>query len=121
MFRFWNIIFIWSITMKVLKPLLSGLGIVVMLLCLPASAQHKSKVPSAQSMDKSSRLGGPITPTQPDFFANPASLSVFNADSDGQSKTINAGPLVRPIDREPAPMVDDPPRPAGGFFKVDTE
>jgi hypothetical protein len=109
--------------MKVLKPLLPSLGIVAMLLCLPAFAQHKSQAPSAQ-MGKSSSLGGPITPTQPNFFANSASLSVFNSEGDGQSKTtktISAGPLVRPVDREPAPMVDDPPRPAGGFFTFETK
>ncbi len=107
--------------MKVLKPLLSGLGIAVLLLHLPASAQPKAKVPVAQPVGQSSRLGGPITPTQPDFFADSASLAVFNAESDGQPRTISAGPFVSPVDREPAPMVDDPPRPAGGFFKVDTE
>jgi hypothetical protein len=114
-------IFIWNITMKVLKTLLPGLSIAALLLCLPASAQQKSRIPSAQPMEKSSSLGGPITPTQPNFFANSASLSVFNSESDGQPKTISAGPLVRPIDREPAPMVDDPPRPAGGFLTFETE
>lgn len=110
--------------MKVFKTLLPSFGIAALLLCLPASAQHKhnkSSVPSAKVTGQSSSLGGPITPTQPDFFANSASLSIFNSETDGQPKTISAGPLVRPVDREPAPMVDDPPRPAGGFFKVDTE
>jgi hypothetical protein len=114
-------IFTWNITMKVLETLLPGLGIAALLLCLPASAQHKARIPSAQLMGKSSSLGGPITPTQPDFFYSPASLSIFNSESDGQPKTISAGPLVRPVDREPAPMVDDPPRPAGGFIKVETK
>jgi hypothetical protein len=107
--------------MKVLKALLPSVGIAALLLCLPASAQHKSSIPSASLTGQSSSLGGPITPTQPDFFANSASLSIFNSETDGQPKTISAGPLVRPVDREPAPMVDDPPRPAGGFFKIDTE
>jgi hypothetical protein len=107
--------------MNVLKTLLPSLGIFAMLVCLPASAQHKSSPSSAQLTGKSSSLGGPITPTQPDFFANSDSLSVFNSENDGQPKTISAGPLVQPVDRKPAPMVDDPPRPAGGFFTVKTE
>jgi hypothetical protein len=107
--------------MKVLKALLPSCGIAAFLLCLPASAQRKANVLSAPLMNKSASLGGPITPTQPDFFANSTSLSIFNSETDGQPKTITAGPLVRPVERKPAPMVDDPPRPAGGFFKVDTE
>jgi hypothetical protein len=107
--------------MKVLETLLPGLGIAVMLICLPAAAQHKSRIPSARLIGKSSSLGGPITPTQPNFFSKPASVSVFNSESEGQTKTISAGPLVRPVDREPAPMVDDPPRPAGGFITFETE
>lgn len=110
-----------SITMKFLQILLPSLGIATVLLCLPTSAQNKSSLPSAQLMGKSSSLGGPITPTQPDFFANPENLSIFDSASDSSLKTISAGPLTRPVDREPAPMVDDPPRPAGGFLIVETD
>jgi hypothetical protein len=105
---------------SLLSGLLPGLGIATML-CLPANAQSKSSVPSPQSMGKSSSLGGPITPTQPDFFSNPASLSIFSTESDSSLRTISAGPLTRPVDREPAPMVDDPPRPAGGFLTFETD
>ena len=114
-------IFTRNITMNVLKPLVPSLGMIAMLVCLPASAERKFSPSSAPLTVKSSSLGGPITPTQPNFFANSDSLSVFNSENDGQLKTISAGPLVQPIDRKPAPMVDDPPHPAGGFFTVKTE
>jgi hypothetical protein len=111
--------------MKFLKILLpsvgiAGVGIVTMLLCLPASAQGKSSLPSTPSMGTTSALGGPITPTQPDFFADTANLSI-SAASDKPGGTISLEPLTRSADRRPAPMVGDPPRPVGGFLKVDLE
>ena len=112
--------------MKLRHSIFSGLGLSAVLLCSISSAQAVPKNIPAQNpkpMAKvSSNLGGPITPSQPDFFANsntpllPASLNA-NLDNGFASQSVPSAE-----DKSPTPLVGDPPRPTrGGIINIKTD
>lgn len=79
--------------------------------------------PSPQTSEQSSTLGGPITPTQPDFFAGNQSTE-FSPSASGGSRTklFKVGPVQPTSNKPPAPMIGDPPHPrGGGLINVKTD
>jgi hypothetical protein len=101
----------------------------VLALGITASAQAQTRpaplwpVPADPSvLTPTSSLGGPITPTQPDFFAGESVAPLPSATLEVTSaKTLGLQP-VRRSSRPAAPFVDDPPRPSGGgFINVNTD
>jgi hypothetical protein len=111
--------------MKLHKAICSCLGVSIVLVCAVSKAQAQSNqaLPSAQGMTKpSSSLGGPITPTQPDFFEisnSPVPPSSLNQSLDGgfASEQVKGNP-----DRPAAPMIDDPPQISkGGIINIKTD
>jgi hypothetical protein len=110
--------------MTFLKSLLPSVGIISILMCLPTAAQARPRTAPSEPpklMSPSSSLGGPITPTQPDFFSTQSNSLQLNTEGNNSQPIISAGSLVKPVERKPAPLVDDPPRPAGGFLKIDLD
>lgn len=111
--------------MNLRNTLVTGLGLSTLLLGYSsAQAQTKLQVPQQppKGMSKlSSSLGGPVTPTKPDFFQDSSatstlpSLSLDNDDANQQILRSNAdGPVV--------PMVGDPPRGGrGGIINIKTD
>jgi hypothetical protein len=112
--------------MNLTYTVFSSLGLSTLLVCVMSSAQARPN-PSVSQPSKpitklSSSLGGPITPTQPDFFAG-SNPSVPPAS---MNQTLDSGFKDQPVqarsDRPAAPMVDDPPRPTkGGIINIKTD
>ncbi|MGB8698543.1 MAG: hypothetical protein WCD18_03925, partial [Thermosynechococcaceae cyanobacterium] len=65
-------------------------------------------------------LGGPITPTQPDFFAgSPIKPLPTTPIEDTSSSSFGAQPVSSTSNKPPAPFVDDVPRRGGlGIINV---
>jgi hypothetical protein len=112
--------------MKLRNAVLSGIGLSMALVCSTSSAQARpSKVlphSSGAMVKTSSSLGGPITPTQPDFFTTlnepvlPASL---NQSLDGGFAN-QAIPSAE--EKTAVPLVGDPPRQSrGGIINIKTD
>ena len=102
--------------MNALKFLLTSFSVAVTLICPLAEAQQIS---TASRTEQSAALGGSVTPTQPDFFLNAQRSS--SLDLAAKQKAISAQTFVLPIKGEPAPLVDDLPRPQEGFLKFKLE
>ncbi len=98
--------------MNALKSLLTSFSVAVTLICPIAEAQQ---VHTASRTEQSEALGGPVTPTQPNFFSADQSSSTL--DLAVKQEAISAQTLVLPIKGEPAPLVDDRPRQQEGFLK----
>jgi hypothetical protein len=109
--------------MSILKSLLPSLGIIAVFLSFPALGQSQAAA-HRTTVSRSASLGGPVTPSQPNFFSKIQDSSVSKI-SEQPIKTINSGnsgnsgPLTLPAKRDPAPLVDDLHQSAGGFLKFD--
>lgn len=85
--------------------------------CPAVFAQHRPATSSSAQSKPSQSLGGPITPSQPNFFFNSEQPSVLRLP-DEQLQANPAGLRTQP-ERQPAPIADDPLHPSGGFLKFD--
>jgi hypothetical protein len=111
--------------MKLRNAVFSGIGLSMVLVCAASAQSRPSKaVPhSSQAMTKSSSsLGGPITPTQPDFF------TIVNAPvlPESLNQSLDAGFANQPIpsaeEKTVVPLVGDPPRQSrGGLINIKTD
>jgi hypothetical protein len=112
--------------MKLRNAVFSGLGLSIVLVCAASSAQARPSkaVPhSSQAMTKSSSsLGGPITPTQPDFFTivnAPVLPASLNQSLDGG---FASQPIPSAEEKTAVPLVGDPPRQSrGGIINIKTD
>jgi hypothetical protein len=112
--------------MKLRHAVFSCLGLSMMLVCAVSSAQarptkalpqHSPK--AAISKPSSASLGGPITPSQPDFFAignAPVSPTSLNPSLDGGFANQ---PKPSAEEKTAVPLVGDPPRQSrGGLINI---
>jgi hypothetical protein len=112
--------------MNLRNAVLTGLGLPILLFGdMPTQAQTKLLVPKPPSTGAgasrvSSSLGGPITPTQPNFFDSsstplaPPSLSLDNDFATRSPSPASETPV--------APIVGDPPRTSrGGIINIKTD
>lgn len=110
--------------MKLRHAVFSGLGLSMVLVCVPGAYAKPSKAtPHTPAIQKSSSiLGGPITVTQSDFFTTvnvpvvPASLN----------QSLDGGFANQPIpsaeEKTAVPLVGDPPRQSrGGIINIKTD
>lgn len=112
--------------MNLRNAVFAGLGLLSLLLGATFSAQAQSSTAVAQpplgGAKLSSSLGGPITPTQPNFFAEstaPVSPASLNQTLDG---SFANQPIPASSSEPAAPLVDDPPRPSkGGIINIKTD
>lgn len=105
---------------------LFGIGFAGIAQAQSSSSQWEQLQPwtaPSQTDEKSSSLGGPITPTQPDFFAGNQSTEFSSSTSDGsRTKLFKVGPVQPTSNKPPAPLIGDPPRPrGGGLINVQTD
>jgi hypothetical protein len=117
--------------MKLRQAVFSGFGLSMVLVCAMSSAQarpskalpHSSISPSPKAItNPSSSLGGPITPTQPDFFAtinSPVLPESLNQSLDGGFANQ---PIPSAEEKTAVPLVGDPPRQSrGGIINIKTD
>jgi hypothetical protein len=112
--------------MKLRQAVSSGFGLSMVLVCAISSAQarpSKALSPSPQTItNPSSSLGGPITPTQPDFFAtinSPVLPESLNQSLDGGFANQ---PIPSAEEKTAVPLVGDPPRQSrGGIINIKTD
>jgi hypothetical protein len=113
--------------MKLRHSIFSGLGLSVLLLGSIASAQAIPKAvrgqASTNTMAKTaSSLGGPITPSQPDFFANSNNLVLPTVVNSTLDNGLAGQPIPSADAKSPTPLVGDPPRPSrGGIINIKTD
>ncbi len=111
--------------MNLPNAILVGFGLSTLLLGNMPSVQAQARLivpkpPSSSTSRVSSSLGGPITPSQPNFFENvstpltPPPLSLENDNANQILRTTSDAPVV--------PMVGDPPRTSrGGIINIKTD
>jgi hypothetical protein len=109
--------------MKLRQAVFSGFGLSMVLVCTMSGAQARpSKAlshPSKAITKPSSSLGGPITPTHPDFFAtinSPVLPESLNQSLDGGFANQ---PIPSAEEKTAVPLVGDPPRQSrGGIINI---
>ncbi len=108
--------------MKLRHSIFSGLGLTALLLCTISSAQAAPKTAPIKTMAQtSSTLGGPITPSQPNFFANSNSLVLPASINSSLDNGFASQPIPSAAEKSPIPLVGDPPRPTrGGIINIKT-
>ena len=113
--------------MNLRNTVLSGLGVLVTLAMfgLPVQAQSADNPTlNDPKQNRSSSLGGPITPTQTDLFTGSSTLLLqpITLEQESSSSIFNVKPVRSSSNRPAAPFVDDPPRPSGvGIINVKTD
>jgi hypothetical protein len=132
--KFWGILGAYSIPMphlykerimKLRNAVFSSLGLSMVLVCAASDAQARPSktVPHSQAITQSSSsLGGPITPTQPDFFTivnAPVLPESLNQSLDGDFANQ---PIPSAEEKTAVPLVGDPPRQSrGGIINIKTD
>jgi hypothetical protein len=115
--------------MKLFNMALRGLGASAIILMLAYSSQAQTNPlqpkPLKSKKPLASTLGGPVTPSDPNLFlgANSSLLQPIpleNATA-GNGSLLKAPPLQFGPPEPIAPLVDDPPRPSGGFLNIRTD
>ena len=119
--------------MKLPQAVISGLGLSMVLVCAASSAQARPSKALTQSpkaiaahqksaKPSSASLGGPITPSQPDFFAtinSPVLPKSLNPSLDG---SFANQPIPSAEEKTAVPLVGDPPRQSrGGIINIKTD
>lgn len=114
--------------MKLRQAVFSGFGLSMVLVCAMSSAQARPSKALSQSPkaiakpSSSSSLGGPITSTQPDFFAtinSPVLPESLNQSLDGGFANQ---PIPSAEEKTAVPLVGDPPRQSrGGIINIKTD
>ncbi|WP_404786175.1 hypothetical protein [Altericista sp. CCNU0014] len=107
----------------------SGIGLLTLLFGFMPSTPAQTSLPvplvpkqgQAKGIDKtSSGLGGPITPSHPNFFSDsapPPAPAPLDLDDD-----FAVQPLRTPSSAPVAPLVGDPPRTnRGGLINIETD
>ena len=112
--------------MKLRHAVFSCLGLSMVLVCAASSAQARPTKalpyqPPKAAIEKpsSASLGGPITPSQPDFFTisnAPVSPNLLNQSLDGGFANQ---PKPSAEEKTAIPLVGDPPRQSrGGLINI---
>jgi hypothetical protein len=113
--------------MNLRYSIFSGIGLSAWLLCSISSAQAMPRTAPNQAPTKSiektsSSLGGPITLSQPDFFANTNGLVLPASVNPTLDNGLSGQPIPSAEDKSPTPLVGDPPRPTrGGIINIKTD
>ncbi len=113
--------------MNLRHSIFSGFGFSVLLLCALSSAQATPKTapdqaPTNAMAKTSSILGGPITPSQPDFFANTNNLLLPTSATSTLDNGLAGQSIPSADDKAPTPLVGDLPRPSrGGIINIKTD
>lgn len=113
--------------MNLRHSIFSGFGLSVLLVCAIPSARATPKTALGQTPTKamaktSSILGGPITPSQPDFFADSNNLVFPTSVNLTLDNGLAGQPIPSAADKSPTPLVGDPPRPTrGGIINIKTD
>jgi hypothetical protein len=111
--------------MNLHRSIFSGLGLSALLLCASSSAQAMPKntpTPIKEMAKPSLSLGGPITPSQPNFFANSNGPVLPASVNSSLGSGFASQPIPSAAEKSPIPLVGDPPRPTrGGIINIKTD
>jgi hypothetical protein len=109
--------------MKLRQAVFSGFGLSMVLVCAISSAQARPSKALSQSpkviANPSSSLGGPITLTQPDFFATINSSVLPKSLNQSLDGGFANQPIPSAEEKTAVPLVGDPPRQSrGGIINI---
>jgi hypothetical protein len=113
--------------MKLRHAVFSCLGLSMVLVCAASSAQARptkalSQAPKAIAKPSSASLGGPITPSQPDFFAISNAPVLPNSLNQSLDGGFANQPKPSAEEKTAVPLVGDPPRQSrGGLINIKTD
>jgi hypothetical protein len=114
--------------MNLYHSIFSGLGLSALLFCavssvqaMPKSMPKNTPTPIKAMAKPSLSLGGPITPSQPNFFGNSNGPVLPASVNSSLGSGFASQPIPSAAEKSPIPLVGDPPRPTrGGIINIKT-